>query len=154
MTVRSHTSIAVMIIVACSEQGERGELGDPSLADGTSSSAVATNLSSSAGDADDDDDGTSASDPSTTAAADESSGSGDSPDACGTDRGLWPDPDWTIGDPAVHGFDVALLEDAVAYAESNESHCLLVVKDGELVLERYFGEASADTPMKSWSVAK
>jgi CubicO group peptidase (beta-lactamase class C family) len=58
------------------------------------------------------------------------------------------------GDPAAHGFDVARLEEAVAWAEANASHCLLVVRNGDLVLERYFGDATAATPMKSWSVAK
>jgi CubicO group peptidase (beta-lactamase class C family) len=77
---------------------------------------------------------------------------GELPNACA--EGRWPEPDWTSGDPASHGFDVAKLEEAVAWAQSNESHCLLVVRDGELVLERYFGDADATTPMKSWSIAK
>jgi CubicO group peptidase (beta-lactamase class C family) len=86
-------------------------------------------------------------------APDPSTDVGDSPEACGADA-TWPEPDWAIGDPTLAGFDAALLDEAAAYAESEESHCLLVVKDGELVLERYFGDATADTPMKSWSVAK
>src|SRR5688500_16768363 len=77
---------------------------------------------------------------------------GELPNACA--EGLWPTPDWASGDPAAHGFDVAKLEEAVAWAQSNESHCLLVVRNGELVLERYFGDADATTPMKSWSIAK
>jgi CubicO group peptidase (beta-lactamase class C family) len=149
MTVRNASSIVGLAVLACGGAGERAELGEPSLGESSSSAVVASSEASSAGDAE----GTSLGPPSTSSSSEDSSSSGDSPVTCGAD-GLWPEPDWTIGDPAAHGFDVALLEDAVAYAQSEESYCLLVVKDGELVLERYFGDASADTPMKSWSVAK
>lgn len=140
-------------VAACAADGNHVE---PSLADTSSSSDITSSASTStttAGDADAEAESTTLDDHGTTAAADEGSDSGELPDACMPD-GAWPDPDWTLGDPAAHGFDVAALEDAVAYAESEESYCLLVVKDGELVLERYFGDATADTPMKSWSIAK
>lgn len=78
---------------------------------------------------------------------------GELPSACG-DTVAWPDPDWSAADPVAAGFDPALLEEAASYAESEESHCLLVVHRGAIVFERYFGDANEQTPVKSWSVAK
>lgn len=126
---------------------------DDASSSGSATTAGATTDGEAAADADAESDESAADSSQTSGAVDDGTDSGDLPTACRPDAS-WPEPDWTVGDPATHGFDPALLEDAVAYAESEESHCLLVVKDGELVLERYFGDATEQTPMKSWSVAK
>ncbi|MEM6994139.1 MAG: serine hydrolase [Myxococcota bacterium] len=53
-----------------------------------------------------------------------------------------------------HGLDPAALEVAADYAGANDSSCLVVVREGHLVFERYFMGTDATTPVKSWSVAK
>jgi CubicO group peptidase (beta-lactamase class C family) len=123
--------------------------GSSTLGDASTTPASST----SAGDADADATSATPADSSGPTDASDGGASGDLPGRCGGDSD-WPDPDWTLGDPAAHGFDPDLLEQAVDYAEGEQSYCLLVIKDGELVLERYFGDATVDTPMKSWSVAK
>lgn len=67
---------------------------------------------------------------------------------------LFPDDDWQTGAPAEHGLDAVALDDAAEWAEANESRCLLVIKDGVLVYERYFADTDATTMVKSWSIAK
>jgi CubicO group peptidase (beta-lactamase class C family) len=66
----------------------------------------------------------------------------------------YPDPDWAEGLPADHGLDADALEQASAIAEANESYCLLVIRHGELVFERYYAGHHAETPQTSWSIAK
>lgn len=66
----------------------------------------------------------------------------------------YPDPDWTTGDPADQGLDPAGLDAAATAAEDADSYCLLVVRHGVLVYERYFGGTDASTANKSWSIAK
>ena len=75
-------------------------------------------------------------------------------DAGGQTDWLYPDPDWTTGDPADHGIDPAGLEEAAAAADRHHSHCLLVIRDGVLVFERYFAGTDAATLNRSWSIAK
>jgi CubicO group peptidase (beta-lactamase class C family) len=144
---------AMMLLGACVDEGDaRFASGTPPPSIGSSGPA---SVSSSAADADPDahDEGSTGTGEGSTRGSGVEEDTGDPPTTCGADE-RWPEPDWPTGDPAAHGFDVALLEEAAAYAESNESHCLLVVRDGELVFERYFGDATVTTPMKSWSVAK
>ena len=86
-------------------------------------------------------------------AADGGGGDTGDPSSC-LAEGPFPAPDWPVGDPAAHGLDPAALEDAAAYAEANDSSCLVVIRDGHLVFERYFMDTDADTLVKSWSVAK
>lgn len=74
------------------------------------------------------------------------------PDAASEVR--FPDPDWPIGDPADHGFDMAGLDAAAAYSEQVGGLCLVVIRDGELVYERYFNGADAATQHRTWSIAK
>jgi CubicO group peptidase (beta-lactamase class C family) len=66
----------------------------------------------------------------------------------------FPVPDWQTGDPSVYGFDPAGLEAAADVAEANDSYCLLVIRHGAIVFERYFNGANADTKNKSFSIAK
>ena len=75
-------------------------------------------------------------------------------DAAGQADWLYPDPDWATGDPAEHGIDPAGLEEAAAAADRYRSHCLLVIRDGVLVFERYFAGTDATTRNRSWSIAK
>lgn len=82
-------------------------------------------------------------------------GGGGGVDAAGHgDAWLYPDPDWTTGAPAEHGIDPAALEEAAAAADRDHSDCLLVIRDGVLVFERYFAGTDATTRNKSWSIAK
>jgi len=66
----------------------------------------------------------------------------------------FPIPDWPTVEPELAGFDFAELEDAAAYAESVGSLCLLVIRDGALVYERYWNGTTATSVQKSWSIAK
>lgn len=81
-------------------------------------------------------------------------GDPDGPTGLCEDPGPWPLDEWALGDPVAHGFDLAALEEAADYADSVESDCLLVVHDGELIFERYFGETGSTTPLQTWSMAK
>jgi len=147
--IRSHAAalaLACTSLLACTRDDAQRD--DPLIAVATTGGT-----SSTAADAHTTDDDTAADESTSTSNGDPGADLGDLPEACGADA-TWPEPDWTVGDAAAHGFDPTALEDAAAYAESEESHCLLVVKNGELIFERYFGQANADMPMKSWSVAK
>lgn len=66
----------------------------------------------------------------------------------------YPDPDWPEALPEEQGFDAAQLEEAAAIADALDSYCLLVIRNGQLVFERYFRGHDAYTPQKSFSVAK
>jgi CubicO group peptidase (beta-lactamase class C family) len=67
---------------------------------------------------------------------------------------LWPVPDWPLGSPAEVGLDAQKLDQAATVAEGNGSYCLLVIRRGKLVYERYFAGSDAATPHPSWSLAK
>ena len=67
---------------------------------------------------------------------------------------VYPDPDWAIGDPADHGLDPVVLDAAGAAAERLRSHCLLVIRNGVLVYESYYGDAGPESIHRSWSIAK
>ncbi len=102
---------------------------------------------------DDDDDGPAdTTDPPGDDEGDDGS-SGPPADVCESDA-IFPTEDWTLGDPGAHGLDPALLDEAADWAEDNESRCLLVIKDGVLVYERYFADTDVSTMVKSWSIAK
>jgi CubicO group peptidase (beta-lactamase class C family) len=148
-TTRVWVAALVFAAGGCTQEDDRR--GGATSATLGSSDGAATSTATTTGPAADD--GSSAGGESSAGGSSGEAATGDSPIACGSGE-RWPEPDWSTADAADHGFDVARLEEAVAYAESHESHCLLVVRDGDLVLERYFGDANANTPMKSWSVAK
>jgi CubicO group peptidase (beta-lactamase class C family) len=67
---------------------------------------------------------------------------------------VWPIPDWQSADPTTHGLDPQKLDEAATVAEGNGSYCLLVIRHGLMVYERYFAGSDASTPHKSWSLAK
>jgi CubicO group peptidase (beta-lactamase class C family) len=81
-------------------------------------------------------------------------GGGGALDAAGQEDWRYPDPDWTTGAPEDHGIDPAGLEQAAAAADRTGSHCLLVIRDGVLVFERYFAGTDVTTRNRSWSIAK
>ena len=75
------------------------------------------------------------------------------PTACEADA-PYPSPEWPVGAPEDHGFDAAALESAAAHAQLVQSQCLLVVRHGAIVFERYWMDTDEATKNKSWSVAK
>ena len=71
----------------------------------------------------------------------------------------WPAEQWAPGPPG-SGPALAALED-YAFANRDEAtrkgirtDALLVIRDGQLVYERYAGGTTADTPHLTWSVSK
>ncbi len=66
----------------------------------------------------------------------------------------FPIPDWPTGTPVQVGLDAAKLDAAATVAEADGSYCLLVIRHGLLVYERYFAGTDASTAHKSWSLAK
>ena len=81
-------------------------------------------------------------------------GAVDPTDAAPPESLSWPMPEWAESDPSAVGLDVRALDEAAAYAESIGSYCLLVVRDGQLVYERYWNGVDRNTPNNSWSIAK
>ena len=68
--------------------------------------------------------------------------------------GSYPMPDWPSGDAVSVGIDVGKLDEAANYAESIGSKCVLVIRDGKIVYERYFADNDKDSLHASWSIAK
>jgi CubicO group peptidase (beta-lactamase class C family) len=62
------------------------------------------------------------------------------------------DVDWQKGDAAKLGFDEAALASIVHDAEASGSDTLLVIKDGRVVVERYFGKPHG--PIETMSATK
>ena len=67
---------------------------------------------------------------------------------------VYPAPDWRTGAPQANGIDPLALENAATVASGDGSYCLLVIRHGTLVFERYFNGASASDTHSSWSIAK
>lgn len=61
---------------------------------------------------------------------------------------------WPTGDPADHGFDPAALNAAADELAEPSSASLLVVHDGEIILERYWNGHGQDQPFPVFSVTK
>ncbi len=66
----------------------------------------------------------------------------------------YPIPDWTTGVPEQQGMSTAALDAAAAIAEARQSHCLLVIRHGVLVYERYWNGRDRSSKDPSWSIAK
>jgi len=70
-------------------------------------------------------------------------------------RDYWPTTGWRTAQPVDHGIDVAKLSVADAFARNDPlTRCLLVVKDGCIVFEQYYGDGARDQSSNLWSVTK
>jgi CubicO group peptidase (beta-lactamase class C family) len=65
----------------------------------------------------------------------------------------FPGAAWAQGDPAELGFDAAKLEQIAADADP-ETMCMLVMRNGEVVGEWYYGDATAETTNNVMSVTQ
>jgi CubicO group peptidase (beta-lactamase class C family) len=66
----------------------------------------------------------------------------------------YPGADWAHGDAAAAGFDTAKLEELAAEAEANGSNCLVVVRHGRIVYDRYWNGTDATTMQDVFSTTK
>jgi len=68
----------------------------------------------------------------------------------------WPTDQWRTSAPETHGMDAALpgLIDQRLRAEAPLLSALVVVKDGDIVVERYHEAYQQDQPLHVWSVSK
>ena len=72
-----------------------------------------------------------------------------------TTRDYWPTAGWKTAQPGDHGIDVTQLGVAEDFARSDPlTRCLLVVKDGYIVSENYYGDGAEDQSSNLWSVTK
>lgn len=62
--------------------------------------------------------------------------------------------EWPIVEPDEVGLDGAVLTEMAAEAEAAESHCLVVVRDGRIAAESYWGDDEPDTAHEVFSVTK
>ena len=70
-------------------------------------------------------------------------------------RSYWPTTGWRTADPISRGLTVEGLDAARDFAANDPlARGLLVVKDGYLVLEEYFGEGGRSESTNLWSVTK
>ncbi len=95
--------------------------------------------------------GTSTTTSTTTSASTSTTGSGG---AGGVAAASYPDPEWAEAAPADENVDAALLEEAAKIAEQNQSYCLLVIRHGKLIFERYWAGHDPTSAERSWSIAK
>lgn len=65
-----------------------------------------------------------------------------------------PGAEWEVADPASLGFDPAELDELSAAAEASGSNCLVVVKDGKIVEEDYYGDKTAESVQEVFSATK
>lgn len=66
----------------------------------------------------------------------------------------FPDPDWPTAKPEDVGIDSAGIDAADDVANAHSSFCLLVIRHGLLVSEKYFAGHDATSADPSWSIAK
>jgi CubicO group peptidase (beta-lactamase class C family) len=70
-------------------------------------------------------------------------------------RDYWPTAGWRTAQPTGHAIDAAKLAIADAFAQNDPlTRCLLVVKDGYIVFEKYYGGGARDQSSNLWSVTK
>ncbi len=71
------------------------------------------------------------------------------------DRSYWPTNDWQTASMEQHGVDPSKMAVADQFAKDDPlSRALLVVKDGFLVYESYYGDGGIDQSTNLWSVTK
>jgi CubicO group peptidase (beta-lactamase class C family) len=66
----------------------------------------------------------------------------------------YPGTDWERADPTIAGMDPAALDQLAAASEAAGSTCAVVTRNGVVVDERYWGDATADTTRQAFSVTK
>lgn len=72
-----------------------------------------------------------------------------------TQRSYWPTNGWETASMEGHNIDPLKMDRADQFAKSDElSRVLLVVKDGYLVVENYYGNGGEDQSTNLWSVTK
>lgn len=70
-------------------------------------------------------------------------------------RAYWPTNGWQTAAMTDHNIDPAKMEIANQFAENDPlARALLVIKDGYLVFENYYGDGSVDKSTNLWSVTK
>ena len=70
-------------------------------------------------------------------------------------RDYWPTDGWQTARLEDHNMDVSKMDQANAFAENDPlARALLVVKDGYLVYENYYGEGGVGASTNLWSVTK
>jgi CubicO group peptidase (beta-lactamase class C family) len=69
---------------------------------------------------------------------------------------VWPTRAWPTGSPGEHGFPADLSEhiNARVAAETPLVTSMLVVRDGNLVVDNYYGGFTFDQPFHIWSITK
>ena len=70
------------------------------------------------------------------------------------DEARFPGTEWDRVDPTEAGFDPEMLDGLADAAEAAQSTCLVVVRDGALIDERYWGDGADDVPREAFSVTK
>jgi CubicO group peptidase (beta-lactamase class C family) len=71
------------------------------------------------------------------------------------DRGYWPTDDWQTASMEEHGINASKMVLADDFAKNDPyARALLVVKDGYLVYENYYGDGGIDKSTNLWSVTK
>ena len=71
------------------------------------------------------------------------------------DRDYWPTHGWRIAPMEDHGMDPSIMNHADEFAQNDQlTRALLVVKDGYLVFENYYGTGGIEESTNLWSVTK
>lgn len=71
------------------------------------------------------------------------------------DRSYWPTRGWLTSPTEHHSLDIQKLEEAHRFALADPlARALLIVKDGFLVYEKYYGDGGTDQSTNLWSVTK
>lgn len=72
-----------------------------------------------------------------------------------TARDYWPTEEWRTARLEDHQMDIAKMDQANDFAENDQlARALLVVKDGYIVYENYYGEGGLNSSTNLWSVTK
>lgn len=81
-------------------------------------------------------------------------GSSSTTAAPGDDGVAYPDPDWATADAADVGLSQDGLDAMADYLESSGSNCMAVIKDGQLIDERYWNDTTVDSDQEIFSASK
>jgi CubicO group peptidase (beta-lactamase class C family) len=86
--------------------------------------------------------------------ADDGGDASPAPSTTVADETRYPGAEWDVVDPLEAGFDPDRLQDLADTAEAAASTCLVVVRDGAVVDERYWAGGAPDVPREAFSVTK